>query len=90
MPAWTGINVIMGGVIGTFASIERKKKFFEFMFGTICEKVNVLLIQTIQENILRETRYQTRKSYGQWISLMRNWQPCTPTGRPMPGKVPEI
>ena len=40
MPAWTGINVIMGGVIGTFVSIERKKKFFGFMFGTICEKVN--------------------------------------------------
>ena len=90
MPAWTGINVIMGGVIGTFASIERKKKFFGFMFGTICEKVNVLLIQTIQENILRETRYQTRKSHGQWMSLMRNWQPCTPTGQLMSGEVPEI
>ena len=48
MPAWTGINVIMGGVIGTFASIERKKKFFGFMFGTICEKVNFLLIQTVK------------------------------------------
>ena len=48
LPAWTGINVIMGGVIGTFASIDRKKKFFAFMFGSICEKVNALFIEAVK------------------------------------------
>ena len=61
MPAWTGINVIMGGVIGTFASIERKKKFFGFMFGTICEKVNVLLIQAVQWKILKGNSVSDKK-----------------------------
>ena len=43
MPRWTQIHIIIGGVIGTFADLEKKKKFFGFMFGSICEKVERII-----------------------------------------------
>ena len=44
IPAWVGIAQILGGPIGTIAAVQHKKKFNDFMFGTICEKVRVQII----------------------------------------------
>ena len=44
IPAWVGIAQILGGPIGNIAAVQHKKKFNDFMFGTICEKVRVQII----------------------------------------------
>ena len=45
IPPWVGIAQILGGPIGTMANLQNKKKFNNFMFGTICEKVRVSTIK---------------------------------------------
>lgn len=74
MPAWTGINVIMGGLIGTFAGIEKKKKFFGFMFGTICEKGNSVSDKKVTWS-LDITDEELATMYSNWTKYVRTVVP---------------
>ena len=47
-PAWVGIARIIGGPFGTIATLQQKIHFNDFMFGTICEKVNVMVTHAVQ------------------------------------------
>ena len=48
IPAWVGIAQILGGPIGNIAAVQHKKKFNDFMFGTICEKVRNEIIRILK------------------------------------------
>ena len=39
IPAWVGIARILGGPIGTIATLQQKIDLNDFMFETICQKV---------------------------------------------------
>ena len=49
LPDYCAVNVLLGGSLADQSRVRRKKKLFDFLFQTICEKV--------QPHIAREGDY---------------------------------
>ena len=40
LPDYCAVNVLLGGSLADQSRVRRKKKLFDFLFQTICEKVH--------------------------------------------------
>ena len=70
VPAWVGITRILGGPIGAIATLQQRIDLNDFMFGTICEKGNLVSDKKVTwtGNI---TDSELEQMYTNWIEYVR-------------------
>merc|ERR1719348_272677 len=70
LPDYCAVNVLMGGTLADQSRVRRKKKLFDFLFQTICEKGNSVSDLKVKYS-MSITDAQLATMYENWITYVK-------------------